>query len=131
MTHRSTGENSTDQMPLLCPLRTTEDTRFGSFHMHAVRSYRIMVMRSDSPIRRVKSSRKTSILNLTSEPLQTRPSSGETDRELISLSCAATPAFALRGTSPLASISASSQVQTLMVRSLTTREAYFRGLLDA
>jgi hypothetical protein len=77
-------------------------------------------------MRQVKPSRKVSILNLTSEPLQTRPSSGETDRELISLSCAATPAFALRGTSPLASISASSQVQTLMVRSLITREAYFR-----
>ena len=58
MTHRSTGENSTDQTPLLCPLRTTEDTRFGSFHMHAVRSYRIMVMRSDSPMWQVKPSKK-------------------------------------------------------------------------
>uniref|UniRef100_A0A0A9D398 Uncharacterized protein n=1 Tax=Arundo donax TaxID=35708 RepID=A0A0A9D398_ARUDO len=72
MTHCSIGENSTDQMPLLCPLRTTEDTRLGSLHMQAVRS---------------------------SEPLQTRPSLGETARELISLSCAATTAFALRETS--------------------------------
>lgn len=38
MTHWSTGENSTDQIPLLCPLSTTTETRSGSLHMHAVRS---------------------------------------------------------------------------------------------
>ena len=44
VTHGSTGENSTDQIPLLCPLRTIEDTRLGSFHMQAVRSYKIKVI---------------------------------------------------------------------------------------
>lgn len=41
MTHWSTGENSTDQMPLLCPLRTTTETRSGSLHMQAVRSWNL------------------------------------------------------------------------------------------
>lgn len=39
ITHWSTGENSTDQIPLLCPLSTVTDTRSGSLHMQAVRSY--------------------------------------------------------------------------------------------
>lgn len=38
-THWSTGENSTDQIPLLCPLNTTTDTRSGSLQTQAVRSW--------------------------------------------------------------------------------------------
>ena len=66
-------------------------------------------------------SKNVACYNDTSEPLQTRPSLGETARELISLSCAATTALALRGTSSSTSPSVSSQVHILMVRSLIKR----------